>query len=222
MRSSDNDIGDLHRLRVRMVDEQIRGRGINDQRVIDAMLEVPRHLFVEDSLRARAYVDSPLPIREGQTISQPYIVALMTEALELTGDERVLEIGTGSGYQLAILAELAREVYSVERFPSLAAQAEKLLTQMGYKNVFIRTGDGTLGWREKAPFDAIIVTAAAPDVPNSLKEQLADGGRLVIPVGGEYTQDLVKVVKVGYNRFHTESLCPVRFVKLVGREGWEF
>ncbi len=221
-RGEDNGKDEFYRLRLRMVKDQIERRGIKDRRVIEAMIKVPRHLFVDESMRARAYVDSPLPIGEGQTISQPYIVALMTEALELTGKEKVLEIGTGSGYQLAILAELADEVYSVERIPSLAARAEKLLLGMGYKNIFVRVGDGTLGWSEKAPFDAIIVTAAAPDVPNSLKEQLAEGGRLVIPVGGEYTQSLLKVTKVGYNKFHTEDLGGVRFVKLIGKQGWEF
>jgi len=205
-----------------MVEEQIRARGVKNQRVLDAVMKVPRHLFIDEALRARAYVDSPLPIKEGQTISQPYIVALMTEALELTGNEKVLEIGTGSGYQLAILAEIADEVYSVERVSVLANEAEKRLLSMGYKNIFIRVGDGTLGWKEKSPFDAIMVTAAAPDVPEPLVEQLGVGGRLVVPVGGEYTQDLLKITKVSHNKLKTESLGGVRFVKLFGKKGWEY
>lgn len=219
---NDNDKDEFYYLRKRMVEEQIKARGIKDERVLEAMMKVPRHLFVDESLRARAYVDSPLPIKEEQTISQPYIVALMTEALELKGNEKVLEIGTGSGYQLAILAELAKEVYSIERIATLANEAEKRLLSMGYKNIFIRVGDGTLGWKEKAPFDAIIVTAAAPDVPEPLVEQLAVGGRLVIPVGGEYTQDLLKITKISPTKTRTQSLGGVRFVKLIGKKGWEY
>lgn len=219
---NDNDEDEFFYLRKRMVEEQIKARGIRDARVLDVMVKVPRHLFIDEALRSRAYADSPLPIKEEQTISQPYIVALMSEALELKGEEKILEIGTGSGYQLAILAELAKEVYSVERMSVLASEAEKKLLSMGYKNVFIRVGDGTLGWKEKSPFDAIVVTAAAPDVPEPLVEQLGVGGRLVVPVGSEYTQDLLKIRKVSYSKTRTESLGGVRFVKLIGKKGWEY
>ena len=170
--------------RERMVADQLRARGITDPRVLTAMGRVPRHRFVEEALAARAYGDYPLPIGEKQTISQPYMVALMTQALELVGGERVLEVGTGSGYQTAILAELAAKVYSVERIRSLADRARAILEELGYYNVLIRVGDGTLGWREEAPFDAVLVTAAAPEVPAPLVEHVKPGGRLVIPVGG--------------------------------------
>ncbi len=205
--------------RNRMVDNQIVARGIKDPRVIAAMRKVPRHLFVDEALWDQAYGDFPLPIGEGQTISQPYIVALMTEALQLKGDEKVLEIGTGSGYQTAILAELARKVYSIERVPSLVERARRVLAQLGYTNVVIRLGDGTKGWPEEAPFEAIIVTAGGPKIPEPLLNQLADGGRLVIPVGDEYSQDLIRVTRVG-NRLVTENFGGVRFVKLIGDHGW--
>ncbi len=208
------------RARERMVATQIAARGITDERVLEAMRKVPRHLFVEEALRDQAYADHPLPIGEGQTISQPYIVALMTEALELKGDEKVLEIGTGSGYQTAILAELARWVYSIERYPRLLERARQVLEALGYHNVILRLGDGTKGWPEAAPFDAIIVTAAGPRVPEPLLEQLAEGGRLVMPVGDEWSQYLVKVVKKG-GKFHRQTLEPVRFVKLVGEYGFQ-
>jgi protein-L-isoaspartate(D-aspartate) O-methyltransferase len=212
---------DLYRLaRERMVETQIKARGLKDERVLKAMLKVPRHLFVDEALRDQAYGDFPLPIGEGQTISQPYIVALMTEALELKGNERVLEIGTGSGYQTAILAELALWVYTIERFPTLLERAKKVLNELGYKNISFKLDDGTLGWKEAAPFDAIIVTAASPDIPPPLVEQLAEGGRMVIPVGDEFSQTLIKGVKRG-EKLHTKALEPVRFVKLVGAYGFK-
>jgi protein-L-isoaspartate(D-aspartate) O-methyltransferase len=212
---------DLYRLaRERMVETQIKARGLKDERVLKAMLKVPRHLFVDEALRDQSYGDFPLPIGEGQTISQPYIVALMTEALELKGNERVLEIGTGSGYQTAILAELALWVYTIERFPTLLERAKKVLKELGYKNISFKLDDGTLGWKEAAPFDAIIVTAASPDIPPPLVEQLAEGGRMVIPIGDEFSQTLIKGVKRG-GKLHTKALEPVRFVKLVGAYGFK-
>ncbi len=212
---------DLYRLaRERMVETQIKARGIKDERVLKAMLKVPRHLFVDEALRDQAYGDFPLPIGEGQTISQPYIVALMTEALELKGSERILEVGTGSGYQTAILAELALWVYTIERFPTLLERAKKVLTELGYKNISFKLDDGTLGWKEVSPFDAIIVTAASPDIPQPLVEQLAEGGRIVIPVGDEFSQTLIKGVKRG-GKLHTKALEAVRFVKLVGAYGFK-
>ncbi len=206
--------------RERMVETQIKARGITDERVLKAMLKVPRHLFVDEALCDQAYGDFPLPIGEGQTISQPYIVALMTEALELKGQERVLEIGTGSGYQTAILAELGLWVYTVERFPTLLERAKKILTELGYRNISYKLADGTLGWKEASPFDAIIVTAASPSIPPPLIEQLAEGGRLVIPVGDEFAQNLIKGVKRG-GQLLTKVLEPVRFVKLVGEYGFK-
>src|SRR6266581_2505858 len=176
--------------RKRMVDTQIVARGISDRRVIAAMLKVPRHIFVEEAMAAQAYSDSPLPIGEKQTISQPYMVAAMTELLELTGSEKVLEIGTGSGYQAAILALLANKVCTIERLRSLALRARKVLDSLGLLNVNLKIGDGTCGWQEEAPFDAIIVTAGAPAIPEQLVEQLKVGGRLVIPVGDQYEQTL--------------------------------
>ena len=205
--------------RERMVETQIAARGIRDPRVLEAMRKVPRHLFVDEALKDQAYGDYPLPIGEGQTISQPYIVALMTEALELKGPEKVLEVGTGSGYQAAILAELARWVYSIERHPSLAYRAKRILEKLGYHNVIIKVGDGTKGWPEAAPFDAIIVTAAGPKIPEPLLEQLKDGGRLVMPVGDEWSQYLIKVTKKG-DKLIKENLGAVRFVKLVGEYGF--
>ncbi len=196
-----------------MVEVQIKARGIRDERVLQAMLKVPRHSFVPSDLRTYAYGDEPLPIGEGQTISQPYIVAYMTEALRLTGGERVLEIGTGSGYQTAILAELAREVYTVEIVASLSLRAQEVLRELNYQNIFFRVGDGGLGWRESAPFDAIIVTAAPRIVPKALEDQLAGSGRMVIPVGIEYQELLL--VERGKKGFSRRNLLPVRFVPLV-------
>jgi protein-L-isoaspartate(D-aspartate) O-methyltransferase len=214
--------GDVYRIaREKMVENQIRARGIRDERVLKAMLKVPRHLFVEPALWDQAYGDFPLPIGEKQTISQPYIVALMTEALELTGKERVLEIGTGSGYQTAILAELALWVYTIEKYPGLQERAKKILLQdLSYKNISFKVGDGTLGWKEVSPFSAIIVTAAAPQIPQPLIDQLAEGGRIVIPVGDEFSQMLIKGIKRG-GTLHTKTLEPVRFVRLVGEYGFK-
>ncbi|MBN1882970.1 MAG: protein-L-isoaspartate(D-aspartate) O-methyltransferase [Deltaproteobacteria bacterium] len=204
----------------RMVSNQIESRGIRDERVLDAFRRVPRYRFVEDALRGQAYNDHPLPIGSGQTISQPYIVALMTEALELSGTESVLEIGTGSGYQTAILAELAGHVYSIERIEKLAKRSKGILEELGYTNITIKVDDGTQGWREYAPFDAIIVTAASPDVPSPLVDQLSDGGSLVIPVGGRISQELVKITRKGNGTKRTH-MGDCRFVKLIGEHGWK-
>ena len=206
--------------RQKMVDEQIASRGIRDLRVLDAMSKVPRHLFVEEALHGQAYNDYPLPIGEKQTISQPYMVALMTEALELKGDERVLEIGTGSGYQAAILAELAEWVYSIERIRSLANKARKLLDQLNCYNVEIRVSDGTQGWKEKAPYQAITVTAGAPEIPQPLLDQLIPGGRLVVPVGDAFSQTLVRVIRTK-GGFKREDMGGCHFVKLIGKHGWD-
>lgn len=206
-----------------MVDSQIRARGITEPRVLAAMEKIPRHLFVDEGLTEQAYNDSPLPIDERQTISQPYIVALMTEALELKGKEKVLEIGTGSGYQTAILAELAANIFSIERIASLASKARKILDYLKYYNIAIRVGDGTYGWREESPFDAIMVAAGAPDIPRILVEQLGAGGRLVLPVGDRYTQELIRVTRQSddVNDVKKEQLGGCRFVNLIGEYGWE-
>lgn len=205
--------------RERMVTEQLARRGIRDARVLRAMGKIPRHRFVDEALSGRAYGDYPLPIGERQTISQPYMVALMTEALELVGHERVLEIGTGCGYQTAILAELCGKVYSIERIKALADRAIQTLDSLGYYNVLLRVGDGSLGWREEAPFDAILVTAAAPTIPDPLVEQLAPKGRLVIPVGDAYSQELRKGVKED-DAVRWTDLGGCVFVKLIGDQGW--
>ena len=211
------------KMREKMVDSQIRSRGIRDERVLAAMEKVPRHFFVEEGLQDQAYSDHPLPIGERQTISQPYIVALMTEALALTGTEKVLEIGTGSGYQAAVLAELADRVFSTERLPRLADRARKILYALRYSNVLIKVGDGTQGWSEEAPFDGIIVTAGAPKVPKPLVQQLAVGGRLVIPVGDRYSQNLLRVVRLSEDPedVDEEDLGGCRFVDLIGEHGWK-
>ena len=202
--------------RERMVADQLVRRGIRNPRVLGAMGKIPRHRFVDEALASRAYGDYPLPIGERQTISQPYMVALMTEALELSGHERVLEVGTGSGYQTAILAELCSKVYSVERIKSLADRAIRTLDALGYYNVLVRVGDGSLGWPEEAPFDAVIVTAGAEKVPPPLVEQLAPGGRMVIPVGsGAWAQDLLLIEKDAKGSVRTRELCPVLFVPLL-------
>lgn len=206
--------------RDRMVEEQLVGRGIKDPRVLAAMRKIPRHLFVEEALQDRAYGDYPLPIGEGQTISQPYMVAVMAERLGLTGQEKVLEVGTGSGYQAAVLAECARRVFSVERVPSLAVRARKTLEALGYTNILIRTANGTYGWPDEAPFDRIIVTAGAPQVPQPLLVQLAEGGRMVVPVGDTASQTLHVVEKVQDQIRVTSDLGCV-FVKLIGKYGWE-
>lgn len=207
--------------RRRMVEHQISSRGIKEQRVIDAMLEVPRHLFVESGLQDQAYSDFPLPIGHKQTISQPFIVAFMTEALQLTGGERVLEIGTGSGYQAAILSKIARYVYTVERIADLARVARRALDSSGAYNVHIRVNDGTCGWEDQAPFDAIITTAGAPSVPETLKQQLEIGGRLVIPVGTIGQQILSCITRISENAFDEKQLLDCRFVPLIGKHGWQ-
>jgi len=206
-----------------MINTQLTARGISDDRVSKAMATVPRHLFVDEGLQDQAYSDSPLPIGSRQTISQPYIVALMTEALELKGTEKVLEIGTGCGYQTAILAELAERVLSIERIASLAFRAQRTLDSLGYYNILIRVGDGTYGWNEEAPFDAVITTAGAPKIPKTLTGQLAVGGRLIIPVGDRISQTLVKVTRLSEepDDFRTEDLCGCRFVALIGEHGWK-
>lgn len=210
----------FQKARDRMVETQLVTRGIHDPRVLDAMRKVPRHLFVDEALAAQAYADHPLPIGEKQTISQPYIVALMTEALGLKGHEKVLELGTGSGYQTAVLAELADRVFTIERIPSLLHRAREVLNSLGYRNVVYKVGDGTLGWPEEAPFDAILVSAGAPRVPQPLVDQLSMGGRLVLPVGDRLSQELILVERVPEGIRKT-TLGGCRFVDLVGKWGWE-
>jgi protein-L-isoaspartate(D-aspartate) O-methyltransferase len=206
--------------RRRMVEEDLRRRGIADPRVLDAMASVPRHEFVPEAERGASYEDRALPLEVGQTISQPYMVGYMTEALQLRPTDRVLEIGTGSGYQTAVLARLAAQVFTVERIPDLQGAAREILERLDVANVRYRIGDGSLGWPEEAPFDRILVTAGAPAVPASLEEQLSeDGGRMVIPVGEPDVQQLVAVTRVG-NELTTEALLECRFVPLVGDEGW--
>lgn len=206
-------------VRERMVQEQLVARGISDPRVLKVMAEVPRHLFVDDAMQARAYGDYPLPIGGDQTISQPFIVAAMTQVLQLTGIEKVLEIGAGSGYQAAVLSRLCEKVYTVERINSLLSGARKLFDQLHYYNILSRLDDGTLGWQEHAPYDAIIVTAGGPEVPEPLIDQLADGGRMVIPVGNRDVQELHYVKKVD-GEVEVEKFESVRFVSLIGEYGW--
>lgn len=206
--------------RARMVREQLIPRGITDQRVLDAMGSVPRNLFVQDALQSQAYGDFPLPIGEGQTISQPYIVALMTQALKLKGHEKVLEIGTGCGYQSAVLAHLCDRVYTVERIKALHIIARRILDRLKYLNILCKLDDGTLGWPEHAPYDAIMVTAAGPQIPDSLMDQLGDPGRLVIPVGDRFSQDLIVVSKED-GEITRKLIEKVRFVSLIGAEGWD-
>jgi protein-L-isoaspartate(D-aspartate) O-methyltransferase len=205
--------------RERMIRDQIKERGIVDVRVLAALRAVPRHRFVPERMRNLAYEDGPLPIGNGQTISQPYIVALMTQMLELRPNDVVLEIGTGSGYQTAVLCEIARFVYSLERHPALAERASTLLAELGYQNVEVHTGDGSQGLPDMAPFDAIIVTAAAPAIPGPLRAQMADGGRLVVPTGERHQQVLQRVRRTG-DSWKVESLIPVMFVPLYGRHGF--
>ncbi len=207
------------RLRQEMVEKQIEARGITDVRVLDAMRRVPRHLFVSEALMDQAYSDFPLPIGEQQTISQPYIVAEMTQALQLSPDDRVLEIGTGSGYQAAILSKIVYRVYSIERIHSLYVRTRKLFDKLGYHNIVTRYSDGTTGWKEQGPFDAIIVTAGSPEIPAVLVNQLSIGGRMVIPVGSQHSQDLIKLVR-DQSGIHQTNLGGCRFVKLVGEHGW--
>lgn len=206
--------------RRRMVDKHLKKRGISDPRVIDAMEKVPRHKFVEEALQSQAYTDYALPIGEKQTISQPYIVALMSEAAQLQGSEKVLEIGTGSGYQAAVLAQLAEHVYSVERLVILARRARRILDSIGCNNVHIKVSDGTVGWPEHEPYDVIVVTAGAPEVPQEYLAQLAPGGRLIIPVGEYNTQTLRRVTRKLDNTFSSEDLIMCRFVPLIGKRGW--
>jgi len=207
------------RRREEMVKRQIEARGVTDPQVLAAMGKVPRHLFVSEALRDQAYGDFPLPIGEQQTISQPYIVAEMTQALQPSEDDRVLEIGTGSGYQAAILAEIVFRVYTVERIHSLFVKTRKLFDNLNYHNIVTKYSDGTSGWAEESPYDGIIVTAGAPEIPNLLVSQLAVGGRMVIPVGNRYSQDLVKLHKNEHG-IHKTNLGGCRFVKLVGEYGW--
>ncbi len=210
---------DYEILRKRMVQEQLIPRGIKNPTVLNVFSKIERHKFIPESLRSSAYADFPLSIGEGQTISQPYIVALMTECLDLTGKEKVLEIGTGSGYQTAILAELAGEVYSIERFEVLTERAQTLLSELGYKNIKIKVGDGTLGWKEAAPFDRIIIAAASPKIPLPLIEQLADSGKLILPLGESLAQVLTLVEKKE-GKLKSMDICGCVFVPLVGKHGW--
>ena len=207
--------------RTRMLNEHLIGRGIKNDAVLAAMMMVPREEFIAEQLRVSAYEDHPLPIEAGQTISQPYIVAYMTEKLELSAEDRVLEIGTGSGYAAAILSRIVKTVYTVEHFGDLARKAVRRFEKLCYTNIQVLEADGTLGWPEHAPYDAIVVTAGSPDVPSPLLEQLAEGGRLVIPVGDNtYLQNLVLVRRLGAKDYSREQLCAVRFVPLVGSAGW--
>jgi len=211
-----NNIDEFFQKRVQMVETQLKARDITDQRVLGVMLKVERHKFVPKEYQHLAYIDEPLPIGFGQTISQPYIVAKMTELLELNKNDKVLEIGTGSGYQAAILAELCKEVYTIEIIPELAQRAEKLLKELGYKNIFVKVGDGYYGWPEHAPFDKIIVTCAPKEIPQKLVEQLKDGGKMILPVGDVF-QELVVVEK--HNGVVTKkSVFPVRFVPMIKSE----
>jgi protein-L-isoaspartate(D-aspartate) O-methyltransferase len=211
----------FQRLREDMVEDQLAARGIRDLRVLDAMREVPRERFVPSELLHHAYADGPLPIGEGQTISQPFVVALMIEALELTAADRALDIGTGSGYAAAVKCRPAAEVYTVERHRNLADSARQRCEELGYDNIEVLYADGTLGWPEHAPYDAIVVGAGGPSVPRSLRQQLAIGGRLVIPIGAsEHTQELVRVRRRGEEDFVEDGLGGVRFVPLLGAEGW--
>lgn len=210
---------DYEILRERMVLQQLIPRGIKNQKVLDAFRKVERHKFIPEDLRSSAYADFPVPIGEGQTISQPYIVALMTDCLNLTGQDKVLEIGTGSGYQAAILAELTKEVYSIERFEVLAKRAEVILNALGYANIKIKVDDGTLGWQEAGPFDKIMVTAASPQIPLPLTEQLKENGKLILPLGESFSQVLTLVEKKK-GKFESVDICGCVFVPLVGKHGW--
>lgn len=215
----DNDSVKYERQREEMVRKQIESRGVSDPRVLTAMRKVPRHLFISEALRDQAYGDFPLPIGEQQTISQPYIVAEMTQALQIDKDDRVLEIGTGSGYQAAILAEIAFRVFTIERIHPLFIKTRRLFDKLRYHNIVTKYSDGTIGWSDESPFDAIIVTAGSPQIPQTLISQLALGGRLVIPVGDQFSQELVKIRK-DENGIHKSNLGGCRFVKLVGEHGW--
>jgi protein-L-isoaspartate(D-aspartate) O-methyltransferase len=205
--------------RTRMIDKHLKGRGIRDRAVLQAMAEVPREAFLPDEMREAAYQDAPLPIGEGQTISQPYIVAVMTQLLEPRRTDRVLEVGTGSGYAAAVLSRIVEMVYTLERHASLARSAQAVFDRLGYDNIHVREGDGTLGWPEESPFEAIVVTAGACGVPEPLKRQLAIGGRLVIPVGSREVQKLRHIRRTGEDRYEEERHLAVRFVPLVGSPG---
>jgi len=209
----------FRRQRMDMVDQQLRARDIHEPRVLAAMAEVPREKFIPPQYRHEAYADRPVAIGAGQTISQPYIVALMTQELDVQPHHRVLDVGAGSGYQTAILARLAKEVFAIERLRELAQRAEGVLRELGYRNVSLTVGDGTLGWPEHAPYDRIICGAAGPEVPASWTDQLAEGGRIVMPIGGPYTQVLVVVHKEA-GRLRRRESCGVRFVRLIGKDGW--
>jgi len=216
-----NSAEELEARKQRMVSEHLIARGIRDPAVLKAMREVPREAFLPPVMERFAYDDGPLPIEAGQTISQPFMVAYMIEALELSGKERVLEIGTGSGYAAAVLSRCAAEVFTVERLPVLAESARIRLQALGYRNVLVQLGDGTLGWQDHAPYHAIVVTAGAPEVPGELLEQLSPQGRLVIPVGPHpHLQTLVRMRRIAEAKFQREELCPVRFVPLIGEQGW--
>jgi protein-L-isoaspartate(D-aspartate) O-methyltransferase len=211
---------DYRLAREKMVKKQLIPRGIKDAGVLEVMGKIPRDRFVEEALVGEAYNDHPLPIGHGQTISQPYIVALMTEALGLRGEEKTLEIGTGSGYQTAILADLSKKVYTVERIRPLLVKARNTLAELGYNNILFKAFDGTLGWKEFEPYDAIMVTAGAPKIPQPLLDQLAENGRLIIPVGNKFSQELIKVTRKKGN-YLQENLGGCRFVDLVGVHGWK-
>ncbi|MGD9158269.1 MAG: protein-L-isoaspartate(D-aspartate) O-methyltransferase [Desulfobacteraceae bacterium] len=211
---------DYRHARERMIKKQLIPRGITDERVLQAMAKVHRHLFIEEAFAGEAYSDHPLPIGQKQTISQPYIVALMTQILKLTGTEKVLEIGTGSGYQTAILAELSEKIYTIERIRPLMEKARYLLNNMDYTNILFKYFDGTLGWQQYAPFDAIIVTAGAPQIPGNLIGQLTEGGRMVVPVGGKTSQELLEIIRTK-GGYRTVKHGGCRFVDLVGAHGWK-
>ncbi len=207
-------------LRKRMVQEQLVPRGIKDPRVLEVFSKIERHKFIPDDFRSSSYADYPVSIGEGQTISQPFIVALMTQSLEVNPEDKILEIGTGSGYQTAVLAGLAKEVYTIERIESLAKRAEALLKEIGYNNITIKVDDGTLGWKENAPFDKIIITAASPRIPLPLTEQLTEKGKLIVPLGESFSQVLTLVEKRA-DRLQYQQICGCVFVPLVGKYGWK-
>ncbi len=217
MRPSEED---LEYLRQRMVKEQLLGRDIKDKKVLDVFRKIPRHRFVDPAMSQDAYGDFPLSIGRAQTISQPYIVALMVQLLDIAKGDKVLEIGTGSGYETAILAELGGDVYSIERIELLATKAKKVLEELGYKNIHIKTGDGTLGWQEFVPFDKIVITASSADPPGPLLEQLSAGGRMVMPVGSRFTQKLILFEKNKQGNFFRRDICGCVFVPLIGKYGW--
>ncbi len=219
-RSGGETRGDPVAARARMVEQQLRGRGLRDERVLGAILRVPRHRFLESAMLQNAYSDHALPIGHGQTISQPYMVGLMTESLGTEPADRILEIGTGSGYQAAVLASLVRTVFTIERVPELARRAQTILSDLGIDNVIQLTGDGTVGWSRFAPYEGIVVTAGAPRVPECLLEQLAEGARLVIPVGSG-NQQILRIFERKGDTYSEEEVCPCTFVPLIGRDGWQ-